>query len=193
MNLNDDQKFQVLIAGLAERYNAWHQMRARSTQFTLWILGLAIVVSWKLIQDPCSNIFQRVAATILVLALTLASIHFLRSIARGSKKNREALINVETALGTHTVGKYLPDHPVLPDEYTRTKSKIISHFFTLYTLLAVTSVYLIAAIWLPSSRRAVRRKIPAKHLPSITCISPHLSNINDENILYPPTKKGERQ
>ena len=50
MNLNDDQKFQVLIAGLAERYNAWHQMRARSTQFTLWILGLAIVVSWKLIQ-----------------------------------------------------------------------------------------------------------------------------------------------
>ena len=149
VTLNDDQRFQVLMAQLAERYAAWHHMRARSMQFTLWILGLAVAVSWKLLQEPWSDLYQRTAATLLVLMLGGASLYFLTSLARGVRKNREALINIETALGNHRSGAYLRAKAVLPAEYMDTKPRASSHFRTLYVLLTVTSVYLIAAIWSP--------------------------------------------
>lgn len=49
IQLNNDQKLQVLITELQERYNASHKIRERSTQFTLWISGMAIGLGWLLI------------------------------------------------------------------------------------------------------------------------------------------------
>jgi hypothetical protein len=69
MKLTDEQKFEVLKAELDERYNAAHKIRERSTQFTLWLSGMAIGLAWLLLsQNPLSSA-QRTALTFLVLAL----------------------------------------------------------------------------------------------------------------------------
>ena len=149
VQLSLDQRFQVLLAQLNERYQAWHHMRARSMQFTLWILGLAIAASWKLLQEPCGNLSQRAAATGLVLLLGGAAAYFLKSLARGVRMNREALINVETALGAHHKGAFLHDKAILPPEYKGTRPRPSSHFRTLYALLLVMLMYLLSAIWIP--------------------------------------------
>ena len=49
IKLDDNQKLQVLMIGLQERYHASHQIRGRSIQFALWISGMAIGLSWLLI------------------------------------------------------------------------------------------------------------------------------------------------
>lgn len=170
VTLSDDQRFQVLMAQLGERYSAWHQMRSRSMQFTLWILGLAVAVSWKLLQEPCADSYQRIAATVLVLSMGGASLYFLTSLARGVQKNREALINVETALGNHATGQFLQERAVLPAEYTDTRPRPSSHFRTLYTLLTVTFLYLLAAIWSPACRG--RHKDRASPKNAVTARSP---------------------
>lgn len=149
VELSDDQRFQFLVAQMNERYQAWHQMRARSMEFTLWILGLSVAASWNLIQEPCDLMPQRIAATGFVLALGGATAYFLLSLARGIRTNREALINVETALGAHEKDIFLLQKSVLPSEYKDPKPRVSAHFYTLYALLLTTAVYLLAAIWLP--------------------------------------------
>jgi hypothetical protein len=37
IKLTADQKFQVLMTALQERYNASHEIRGRSIQFALWM------------------------------------------------------------------------------------------------------------------------------------------------------------
>ncbi len=162
LQLSEEQRFQVLMAELNERYQAWHHMRARSMQFTLWILGLSIAASWKLLQEPCGNLLQRVAATAFVLLLGAAAAYFLKSLARGVRTNREALINVETAIGTHHQGAFLAGKAILPTEYKDTRPRPSSHFRTLYALLAVTSIYLLAAIWFPSDFAPSRNRDQVK-------------------------------
>lgn len=158
--LTNDQRFQVLMAQLAERYTAWHQIRSRSMQFTLWVLGLAIAGTWNLLQNPCSFYQQRFASSALVLLLASTATYFLSSLARGARTNREALINIETALGNHKNGQFLSDKPLLPGEYKDTKPRASSHFCTLYTLLGVTSLYLLIAIWVPFSGCTSESSLP---------------------------------
>lgn len=172
IGLSDDQRFQVLMAQMNERYQAWHHMRARSMQFTLWILGLAVAASWKLLQEPCSGVSQRIAATALVLLLGGAAMYFLKSLQQGVRTNREALINVETALHAHDRGSYLSDKAILPDEYKDARPRASSHFLTLYALLAVTSIYLLAAIWFPAC------PAPDSNLARMKDISPCRSGIS---------------
>lgn len=140
--LTDDQRFNVLIVQMQERNQAWHKMRERSMQFTLWILGLAVAASWHLLQNPCDGLGQKCAMTGLAVALAVVSFYFLQALNRGVGKNKEGLINIERELGLHD-----DKRPVLPEEYQKVKHGWSSHFRTLYALLVVTLLYLLAAIW----------------------------------------------
>lgn len=161
--LGENQRVQILVAQMNERYQACHQLRDRSTQFTLWILGFAVAASWWLLQEPSGNLFQNVAATALVLILGFSAFYFLKSMGGGFRKNREVLINIETALGLHTRGTILQDKIILPPEYKNTKPRASAHFSTLYVLLLITSIYLLSAIWIPLllSKRQSQNKIEA--------------------------------
>jgi hypothetical protein len=107
--LKEEQRIQILIGQLNERYQAWHQMRDRSTQFTLWFLGLAVAASWKFLQEPSGDLLQKAAATTLVLLIGCAAFYFLKSLSGGLRTNREVLIKTETALGLHSRGTILHD------------------------------------------------------------------------------------
>jgi uncharacterized membrane protein len=49
IEIDNNNKLQMLMLILQERYNAAYLIRERSMQFVLWISGLAIGLSWLLI------------------------------------------------------------------------------------------------------------------------------------------------
>jgi hypothetical protein len=147
MDLSEDQKLQIVLVELQERYNASHRIRERSTRFTLWISGMAIGLAWLLISQKSLLFSQRVALTLLVAALFAGTLFFILGLLRGFGKNREAMINSERALGMHDSGVYLEDGPLLPPEYSRITSKWSNHFYTLCVWLIVVAVSLIVLTW----------------------------------------------
>jgi len=157
MQLNDNHKIQILIAELQERYNASHKIRERSTQFTLWISGMAIGLAWMLISNPTLTVFQRAAITILIAALFMGSLYFIISLWRGFKKNREAIIRCERGLGMHNAGVFIAEEALLPSEYNDNKSRWSDHFCTLCIWLVVVLISLILLTWsCPSSKSSCR-------------------------------------
>lgn len=156
--LSDDQKFQVLLAELAERYNAAHKIRERSTQFTLWLSGFAIGLAWLLVsQNPLST-SQRVGLTLLIAIFFCGAFYFITGLGRGFRMTREATVRVERALGMYDSGVYFTDSSLLPAEYSRTKRKWSHHFLALYVWLAVTAFSLLYLTW---TRTAIEKEIPA--------------------------------
>ena len=147
IQLSEDQKLQVLLAELQERYNASHKIRERSIKFTLWISGMAIGLGWLLISQKVLVLPQRIALTLLVLALFGGTLYFLMGLRRGFQKNREAMIRSERALGMYDSGVYLADCTLLPEEYSHTKRKWSEHFHTLYVWLILVAVSLLILTW----------------------------------------------
>ncbi|MBW2560914.1 MAG: hypothetical protein JRE40_08675 [Deltaproteobacteria bacterium] len=147
ISLNDDQKVQVLLVELQERYNASHKMRDRSTKFTLWISGMAIGLAWLLICQRELLVSQRVALTLLIIALFGGTLFFIVGLRRGFGKNREATIRCEQAFRMHDSGVYLKNTTLLPSEYTNAKTKWSDHFCTLCVWLIIVALSLVILTW----------------------------------------------
>ena len=147
MDMNENQRLQVLLAQLQERYNAAHKIRERSTQFTLWISGMAIGLGWLLISQRPLAFTQRVALSLLIIALFAGTVYFIMGLRRGFQKNRDTMIRIERVLGMHEAGIYLEKGPLLPSEYGLTNRKWSDHFHTLYIWLVLVAFSLIILTW----------------------------------------------
>ena len=147
INLDEDQKLQVLLIGLQERYHASHQIRGRSIQFALWISGMAIGLSWLLIYQTSLELFQKIALTLLIGTLFSGTIYFMAGLRRGFSNNRKAMVRCERALLMHDSGVYLADEPLLPKEYSKTEKKWNDHFRTIYVWLIIVALSLIILTW----------------------------------------------
>lgn len=147
MPLDHQQKFQVILAQLQERYDAAHKMRARGVQFTLWISGLAVGLSWILINKGPLPLTQQVGVTMLAAALAFGAIYFLSALAKGFHKNRQAMIRLESALGLHSEGVFTSQGVILPPDYRNAKRRWSDHFNSLMVWLAVVALALGVLIW----------------------------------------------
>jgi ABC-type Fe3+ transport system permease subunit len=98
---------------LQERYNASHKIRERSTQFTLWISGMAIGLGWLLISRKTLVLPQKIALSLLIAALFAGTLYFIKGLRRGFQKNRGAMIKCEHALKMHDPDVYLVDSPFI--------------------------------------------------------------------------------
>lgn len=147
MTLDDDQKFQVLLTQLQERYCASHNIRERSTQFALWISGMAIGLAWLLISQPGMTLMQRVALTLLVGALSAGSFIFMKGLQKGFNNNRKAMIACEKALKMYESGNYLGKCPLLPDAYAQNNHRWSDHFNTLIVWLSIVILSLVILTW----------------------------------------------
>jgi hypothetical protein len=147
IELNDDQKVQALLAQLTERYNASHQIRDRSTQFTLWISGLAIGLAWVLISESVLVLSQRIALTLLISAIGGGAAYFIIALKRGFQTNRKMMIRVEDALGMHTAGVFLANEPLLSPQYRQTRARWSDHFNTLFVWIVVVAAALLVLTW----------------------------------------------
>lgn len=147
IHLNNDQKLQVLITELQERYNASHKIRERSMQFTLWISGMAIGLGWLLIGQKTLVLTQKIALSLLIAALFAVTFYFIMGLRKGFQKNRGTMIKCEHALRMHDSDVYLTDTPLLPDEYNSTNRKWNDHFCTLCVWLLVVTISLLILTW----------------------------------------------
>lgn len=147
MGLSEDQKIQVLLAELQERYNASHKIRERSIQFTLWISGMAIGLGWLLITQKTLMFSQRIALTLLILALFAGTFYFIMGLRRGFRKNRESMINTERALGMYEPDVFLDGISLLPEEYSQLKGRWSGHFYTLYVWLILVALSMLILTW----------------------------------------------
>lgn len=146
IELDPNQKFQVMLAELQERYNASHQIRERSVRFTLWISGMGIGLGWILVSKEI-RLPQQLALTLLIVALFFGAAYFLAGLGRGFRKNREAMIRCERALGMHEPGVYLAERSLLPKEYCQTKCRWSDHFRTLSLWLLIVAASLLILTW----------------------------------------------
>ena len=147
IKLDDNQKLQVLMIGLQERYHASHQIRGRSIQFALWISGMAIGLSWLLICQASLELFQQIALTLLIATLFSGTIYFMAGLRRGFSNNRKAMVQCERVLLMHDSGVYLADEPLLPKEYSKTEKRWSDHFRTIYVWLILVALSLIILTW----------------------------------------------
>jgi hypothetical protein len=151
--LSNDQKLQALLGQLSERYSAAHRMRERSTQFALWISGMAIALAWALLCQPSLSRSEKWAITLLAAALLGGTLYLLGALWRGFRNNHRAMINVERALRMHEEGAYLPGERLLPAEYAKPTQRWSGHFLTLFAWLALVAVSLAVLTWArPTSR-----------------------------------------
>jgi hypothetical protein len=147
MHLSEDQKLQVLLVELQERYNASHKIRERSTKFALWISGMAIGLAWLLVSQKELVLTQCIALTFLIITLFTGTVIFIMGLRRGFRKNREAMIRSERVLAMHEPCAYLADAALLPPEYNNIKTKWSDHFYTLCVWLILVVVSLLMLTW----------------------------------------------
>ena len=163
MQLNDDQKIQVMLIQLQERYAAAHKMRERSTKFTIGLSGMAIGLAWLLINHQTLAFSQRIALTLLIATLWAGAGIFILGLRRGFQSNRRAMIKSEQALRMYESGIYLKDDTLLPTAYIQTKSKWNDHFSTLCVWLCFVAISLLILAWTcpdhPESKASTEKKI----------------------------------
>jgi len=148
VQLKDDQKIQVLLIQLQERYSASHKMRERSTQFTIWLSGMAVGLAWLLISQKTLLLSQRLALTLLIATLWTGAGIFILGLRKGFQSNRSAMIKSERALGMYETDIYLKEDSLLPSAYKRTKGKWNDHFSTLCVWLCFVALSLLVLAWI---------------------------------------------
>ena len=148
MKINDNKKVDILLNLLSERYNASHKMRERSLNFTTWILGFGIALSWILLSQITLNFTQRIVFTIFIIVIGSFTIKFLSSIEIGFYNNRKVMIRIERILGCYKLNEYSDNETLFPKEYKRFNKKRTWHFRSLYIGIILIFILLIVFIWL---------------------------------------------
>ncbi len=147
MEIGNEQKFQILMAQLEERYGASHKIRERCTHFTLWITGMAIGLAWLLINECMLSVPQRIALSCFTVALFGGALFLLRGLLRGAATNRATLARAEAALGLYDKDAFLPDESILPAAYRNPRPAKSHDCCTLVLWLCVVTASLLAIIW----------------------------------------------
>ena len=149
LELPTDKKIDVALAQLSERYTALHNMRDRSMQFTIWILGLGLALGWLLLSEIALTPIQSRVLLAFLVFIPLASHLFLRGIRIGFENNMVIARRLERALLLLEPGAYLDTKAILDENFAGKKPdapkhingrikhamKCTGHFFTLNCLL----------------------------------------------------------
>lgn len=157
-----EEKTSILLSLLNERYNASHQMRERSYNFAFWILGSAVALIWLLLSEKSLTSSAQWFLTILVALLGLLTCHFIIAIHKGFNRNKEAMVNIEDALGCYDEGVFCKDKRLYPSEYKKEESCwrrfFYSHFTTLYFWIAILYIAVIILIWINPNKDVLASK-----------------------------------
>jgi hypothetical protein len=98
------------------------------------------------------TLMQRIALTLLIAALSIGSLIFMRGLKKGFKNNRNAMIACERSLqmyvpGTYVTGTYVTDGSLLPESYAADNRRWSNHFNTLIIWLSIFIISLVILTW----------------------------------------------
>ncbi len=147
INYKEDNKIQILLAELSERYASSHHIRERNTKVILWICGMALGLSWLILDKREVFIYQKISITIIVFLLFSMIFLFLKSQKKGFENNRKAMLTIEKALGMYETGVFIKNKSLLPKEYTETKQKWSDQSIIWQIWIIITVFVLLVSIW----------------------------------------------
>jgi len=157
--MEKDNKIEIILNLLNERYASSHKMRERSQSFAVWIAGLGIALIWILINGTNLNISQKILVSILTIGLGGLSIYFISAIQRGFDNNRAITIKLEKLLGCYKKNEYIEDDRLFPEEYISKNKLWSNHFSTLYCWIICVLLIVIAFIWINPCKTMAITKI----------------------------------
>ena len=153
MNMNDQQKLDILIQALQERNASVHTIRERVQTVSLWILGLLLASSGYIFQSNiCFDKIQKIALAIFVLIVWLViRKYYFADLEKGFNSQRKILAKIENALGFYEEAFFNEEkESVYPKEWKKSgqKGSEGKFFENTYNLLAVGFGILIFTILL---------------------------------------------
>jgi hypothetical protein len=103
LSINDEQKVNILMLALDERYASLRVIRERVQSIGIWSLGLLITASGWVIQSDVSFSFTQkvMLLTGLFIAFYALRFRYLEDLERGFKKQQQVAVRLEKALGMY--------------------------------------------------------------------------------------------
>lgn len=101
MKIQEDQKINILINALDERYKSIHTIRERVQTVSIWILGILIGASgWLFQSNMCFSLHQKTLSVALLLLVwaTLRWFYF-NDLQKGFNSQMKVAAKIEDSLG----------------------------------------------------------------------------------------------
>jgi len=108
MKTNDEQKVNILIQALDERYKSIHTIRERVQTVSIWALGILLGASgWLFQADIYFSIEQKIysVALLMLIWVTLRLFYF-TDLEKGFNSQRQTTAKIEDAFGLFDEGVY---------------------------------------------------------------------------------------
>ncbi len=149
--MTTDQKLNVLLHALEERYKSIHIIRDRVQNISVWILGLFVTAGGWLIQSNTSLMIKEkwFSTIIIIISVLVVRIFYLKDLEKGFKAQQRIQAKIEDALDLCKVGVFTQDS-IYPKEWTEAGSKGGNgkFFFHNYLLIYIGTGILLLSIWL---------------------------------------------
>lgn len=147
--ITHEQKVQILLHALEERYKSIHIIRDRVQNVSLWVLGLFITAGgWVLQSTTTFLIIEKVFfASVIVVSIFVLRLFYLNDLEKGFKAQQRIQAKIEEALGLCSPGVYI-ETSIYPGEWAASgTSEGKGHFFSHnYLLIYLGTVILLVCI-----------------------------------------------
>jgi hypothetical protein len=150
-SLTNDQKLQVLMRALEQRYRAIDNIRDRVQNVCLWILGLFATGGGILLKAgiPLSLTNKFSLSIMIVVAVLALRIFYFRDLERGFRAQQRIQARIEEVIGLSRKGVFGNDS-IFPEEWAvagtqKGKGRFFSHN---YLLIYLGTIFLLCGIWI---------------------------------------------
>lgn len=151
LTLTSEQKVEVLLHALSERYHAIHNIRDRVQNVCIWTLGLFITAGGWLLQSNSSldNIDKILFTTMIVITIVVIRYFYLGDLEKGFRTQQQIQAKLEDTLGLCEPGIFRQDE-LYPKEWAQAGSKNGKGNFFLhnYYLIYLGATLFIICIWM---------------------------------------------
>ena len=139
MKINDEEKPNILIEVLKERYKVMHNIRQRIENISLWSLGLLIAASGWIVglneplgrQEKCLIIFA------VIIGFSVLRFFYLSDLNKGFRNQQKVIVKLEKTLGLYKDVFYSESGSIHPEKWSETGGKEGpgNFFFSTYLLI----------------------------------------------------------
>jgi len=139
MKINDEEKPNIIIEALKERYKALHIIRQRIENVSLWSLGLLIAASGWIVglnepiqrQDKCLIMF------VVIVGFSVLRFFYLSDLNKGFRTQQKVIVKLEESLGLYKDAFYSKSGSMYPLSWAEIGGKAGSGKFFSYTNLLI--------------------------------------------------------
>jgi hypothetical protein len=151
ITLSSEQKIEILLKALEERYKSIHIIRQRVQNMCIWTLGLFVTAAGWLMQSPKELAVKEKIIFTLIILITIMVIRafYLNDLEKGFKTQQQIQARIENVLGLCKSGIFSKDS-IYPESWKKAgtdegKGKFFSHN---YLLIYLGTLFLLISIWL---------------------------------------------